>query len=123
MGTKADTIIENLKLSTDKLSKFTIVQDKLSQFFLPKTYVIYERAKFNQRFQREGEPVKEFITDLQKLAQTCRYGTLMDELIRDRIIIGIQNFKLSERLQTYDNDLTRENTIAKVKAVERVAEN
>ena len=29
----------------------------------------------------------------------------------------------SERLQTYDNDLTLENTIAKVKAVERVAEN
>ena len=75
------------------------------------------------RFQHEGEPVEEFITDLQKLAQTCRYCTLMDELIRDRIIIGIQNFKLSERLQTYDNDLTLENTIAKVKAAERVAEN
>ena len=105
------------------MSNFTTVQDKLSQFFLLKTYVIYERAKFNQRFQCEVEPVEEFITNLQKLAQTCRYGTLTDELICDRIIIGIQNFKLSERLQTYDNDLTLENTIAKVKAAEGVAEN
>ena len=49
MGTNADTIVENLKLSTDELSNFTTVQDKLSQLFLPKTYVIYE---FNQRFER-----------------------------------------------------------------------
>ena len=39
MGTKADTIIENLKLSD-----YTTVQDK--------------RAKFNQRFQLEGEQVE-----------------------------------------------------------------
>ena len=90
---------------------------------MPKTYVIYKRAKFNQRFQHEGDPVKEFITDLQKLAQTCRYGILTDELIRNRIIIGVQNFKLSERLQIYDNDLTLENTIARIKATERVVEN
>ena len=119
MGTKGDTIIENLKLSTDELSDYITVLDKLSQFFLPKTYVIYKRAKFNKRFQREGEPVEEFITDLQKLAQTCRYGTLKDELIHNRIIIGIQNFKLSEKLQTFNNNLTLENIIAKVKAAER----
>ena len=58
MGTKADTIIENLKLSTDKLSKFTIVQDKLSQFFLPKTYVIYERAKSNHVFNVKTNQLK-----------------------------------------------------------------
>lgn len=36
---------------------------------------------------------------LFKMAERCDYGTLKDELIRDRLVVGSQDVKLSERPQ------------------------
>ena len=51
--------------------------------------VIYERLVFNQRSQKEGERIDNFVSDLKRLALTCEFGTLKDSLIRDRIVGGI----------------------------------
>ena len=40
-----------------------------------------------------------FITDVYALAEHCNFGTLHDELIRDRIVVGIRDKALSEKLQ------------------------
>ncbi|CAG9770307.1 unnamed protein product [Ceutorhynchus assimilis] len=52
--------------------------------------------------ERPGEPVENFITSLHALAEHCDYGALKEELIRDRIVIGVANEKVSERLQLRD---------------------
>ena len=57
-----------------------------------KRNVIFERARFRQE---EGEAVDAFITSLYSLAEHCSYGTLHDEMIRDRIVVGIRNAQLS----------------------------
>ena len=44
---------------------------------------------------REGELVDAFITALYALGNHCGYGDLHDEMIRDRIIVGICNAQLS----------------------------
>ena len=36
---------------------------------------------------------------LFELAENCEYGALRDEMIRDRIVVGIRDSSLSERLQ------------------------
>ena len=51
---------------------------------------IFKRAKVNMRVQKEGEPVNNFITDLYALFEHCNFGTLHDELIRDRIVVGMR---------------------------------
>ena len=48
-----------------------------------------------------------FITDLYGLARYCSFGALKEELIRDRIVVGLQNRELSEKLQL-DPNLTLE---------------
>ena len=40
---------------------------------LKKRYVIYERARFNQRKQQEGETVDSFVTSLYTLPDSCSY--------------------------------------------------
>ena len=40
-----------------------------------------------------------FIQDLYRFAENCEYGTLKDELIRDRIIVGVLDDTLSDRPQ------------------------
>ena len=48
-----------------------------------------------------------FITDLYGLARHCNFGVLKEELIRDRIVVGLQNRELSEKPQL-DPNLTLE---------------
>ena len=83
---------------------FAAVVEKLEQHFIKKRNIIYERACFNQRSRREGEPVDDFITSLYKLSEHRQFGALRD-LIRDRIVVGLRDTRLSEKLQV-DGDLT-----------------
>ncbi len=77
---------------------------------MPKKKVIYERARFNQRVQQTNEPVDNFITALYALAENCNYGALHDQLLRDRLVVGLRDRTLSERMQL-DRDRTLEKTI------------
>eukprot|EP00745_Piridium_sociabile_P029311 TRINITY_DN47818_c1_g1_i8.p2 TRINITY_DN47818_c1_g1~~TRINITY_DN47818_c1_g1_i8.p2 ORF type:complete len:117 (+),score=20.76 TRINITY_DN47818_c1_g1_i8:452-802(+) len=58
--------------------------------------IIVERARFNQRKQKPGESIDNFVHDLYRIAADCEYGTLKEELIRDRIVVGVLDDSLSE---------------------------
>ena len=82
-----------------------------SRDILLKRDVIFERARFNQRRQEEGESVDEFVTTLHCLSEHCEYAGLRDEMIRDRIVMGVRDSILSEKLQL-EADLTLEKAVA-----------
>ena len=71
------------------------------------------------RKQEEGEAVDTFVTALYTLAEYCDYGALRDQMIRDRIVVGISNATLSEKLQL-DPDLTLDKAITQVHQSESV---
>jgi len=119
MGDEADDILLSFNLTPDEMKQYDVVKNKFENHFIAKRNVIYERAKFNVRIQNEGEPVESFITDLHCLAEHCEFGTLKDQLIRDRIVVGLRNKQLSEKLQL-DPDLTLEKAMFKVKQSEEV---
>ena len=58
------------------------------------SYVIYERLVFNQRNQKEGERIENFVSELKRLSLTCKFGDLRDSLIRDRIVGGVLSDEL-----------------------------
>ena len=60
--------------------------------------------RFNHCVQQEGESLEDFIFDVHTLTQHCVYGPVQDEMIHDRIVAGIHNASLSEKLQM-DNGL------------------
>ena len=60
------------------------------------------------------QSVESFITAAHTLAEHCEFGTLREQLIRDRIVVGIRDARLSESLQL-DADLTLEKAITRVK--------
>ena len=53
-----------------------------------------------------------FITHLYCLAEYCEFGTRRDDVIRDRIVVGIKDKKPSEQLQI-DSKLTLEKQLQK----------
>ncbi len=71
------------------------------------------------RKQEPGESADSFITAVHKLAEHCNFGPLKDELIRDRVVVGIRDLSLSEKLQM-DSDLTLSKAVGQVKQNEMV---
>ena len=65
--------------------------------------------------------MEEYITTLYSLIETCNYGDLKNELLRDRLIVGIRDAKLSESLQM-DVELTLETAKKKIRQKEAVRE-
>ena len=119
MGDEADDILRSFKLSEEDSKKYSTVKAKFEDHFVKRRNVIFERAKFNNRKQEPGEAVDTFITALYALAEHCNYGTLHDEMIRDRIVVGIRDTSLSEKLQL-DAELSLTTAVAKVRQAEAV---
>ena len=108
MGKQADDIFISFEFTAEQEKNYEEVKEKFEYYFIvKKKKKIFERAKFNSRSQRAGESVDSFITDLFGLARYCNFGALKEELIRDRIVVGLQNRELSEKLQL-DPNLTLE---------------
>ncbi len=110
MGDEADDVLRGQPLSNPQHQEYETVKETFNRFFMPKKNVIYERARFNQRVQQTNEPVDNFITALYALAENCNYGALHDQLLRDRLLVGLRDRTLSERMQL-DRDRTLEKTI------------
>ena len=65
------------------------VMELMERHCIGQTNVIYEQYCFNNRKQESGESFDTYLTALRTLAKTCNFGSLTDELSRDRIVCGI----------------------------------
>ena len=119
MGSEADDILLSFRLSEEDSINYDVVKGKFDAHFIKKRNVIYERAKFNMCHQGKEESVDSFVTTLYQLAVHCNYQALHDEMIRDRLVVGLRDAKLSEKLQL-DPDLTLETAITKTRQSEAV---
>lgn len=110
MGDEADDVLRGQALSDVRRQQYQAVKDTLDAYFVPRINTVYKRAQFNQRIQRADETVDSFVAALYALGENCNYGALHDELIRDRLVVGLRDTSLAERLQM-DKDLTLEKAI------------
>ena len=107
MGETAEDVLSSTDITDDEKKDYNAVIKKFDAFFKVRKNVIFERARFNSRCQKEGETTEQFITSLYQLIEDCDYGDLKDQMIRDRIVVGIRDKALSQRLQM-DSELTLE---------------
>ena len=107
LGGKADSVLALMNISEVDRKKYLEVIGKFDSYFRVRHNVIFERARFNRRSQKEGETLEQYITELYTLIEFCEYGDLKEEMLSDRLVVGICDATLSEKLQT-DPDLTPE---------------
>ena len=119
MGEEAEDTLLSTKISESDQKDYDKVIAKFDSFFQVRKNVIFERARFNRRCQKQDESVEQFITCLYQLSENCEYGDLRDEMIRDRIVVGIRDEAMSQKLQL-DADLTLESAKKMVRQREAV---
>ena len=120
LGDEADDVLTSTNISADDRKKYDEVMEKFDAFVQVKKNVIFERARFNQRDQLPGESVEQYITVFYRLVESCDFGALKEEMIRDRIVVGITDKALSDHLQM-DSSLSLETAKKKVRQREAVS--
>lgn len=118
MGAEAEKIFAQFGLSEDDQKDYDVVLTKLNEYFVPKKNVIHERATFHRRDQRAGENVEQYVRSLYELAEHADFPE-KEETIRDRLVLGLNDQELSEKLQL-ETDLTLRKAITLARQHEQV---
>ena len=80
-------------------AKLDPVLTKFEQYCCPRRNVPFQRYCFNHRQQEAGKMYEQYRTALHKMAQECKFGTITpDEILRDRLVFGVRDDKVQERL-------------------------
>ena len=107
LGEEAEAVLTSTNPTDEEQQSYDAVIAKFDGFFRVRKNTIFERARFNRRNQCEGESAEHYIMALYELAENCDYRDMKSEMIRDRLVVGIRDNALSERLQL-DPDLDLE---------------
>ena len=84
----------------------------LTQYFEPQRNTIFERY---------DENIDQYLNRLRKLASTCAYGSLCDELIPDRLVIRIKSHEVRRRLLR-EKALTLNTALSIIRAAETASD-
>ena len=110
-------MFETFSLSDTDRGDIAKVLKELEDRCMLVTHLIYEHYVFNKRTQEPGESLDHYLTDKIKQAGRCQYGQLKYELVRDRLVSGIQNDRIREKLLS-KKDLTLTKAIQLLKSSE-----
>ena len=53
---------------------------------------------FNSRVCKSGESVANYLAELQALAHCCNFGGMLQDILRDGLVVGINDLVLQRRL-------------------------
>ncbi|KAK0133292.1 hypothetical protein N1851_031206 [Merluccius polli] len=93
------------------------ILDALGEYFKPAKNVIYERYKFGCCKRETDEPIDSFLTRLREGAASCEYRGLKDEMIRDRLVLGVASENTRRRLLR-ERELTLSAAVEKCRLAE-----
>ncbi|XP_045028011.1 uncharacterized protein LOC123471141 [Daphnia magna] len=97
--------------------KIEPVLDKFTAHFEPRRSEVFERFKFLRRHQLPGETLDAWLIDLRGLVKTCGYGTGVDSVLRDQIVLGVADPLVREKL-LFEKDLLLNTACEIVRACE-----
>ena len=100
---QAIDVYNTFSFTEEEDGDFDSVIEKFNSYCNPMKNETYERYVFHSRKQLQGEPIEQFVTDLKLKAQTCQFENLKDSMIRDRLVLGVTNTRVRERLLREEN--------------------
>lgn len=117
VGQDALEVYESLQLTEAQRENYDMTVAAFEAFCNQRKNTVYERFKFYQRKQKDGEPFDSFHMDLKKLVKNCEFGERQNEALRDQIVIGVSDTKLQTTLLETTN-LSYDTAVQKSRAKE-----
>ncbi|CAB4039062.1 Hypothetical predicted protein [Paramuricea clavata] len=98
-GSKTYKLIRNL-ITPNKPSEKTFAElvELVQQHQHPKPSAIVQRFKFNTRFRKPGESIASNVAELRSLSEHCDFKSTLEEMLRDRLVCGINDEQIQRRL-------------------------
>ena len=111
IGPEAHKVFHTFQLTAEERKDVKKVLEAFQNYCQPFQNTAFERYRFNLRGQRPGESFEQYVTSLRQIALRCNFETITpDEILRDRIMFGITDNKVRDRLLREKN-LTLERTL------------
>ena len=99
IGKDATKAFDGFELGETQDDSKTDVLAKFDENCEPRTQVIYEHYRFNNRNQEPGGNIASYLTELRTIAKNCQHESITpDEILSDRRVLGIRDDKMRERL-------------------------
>nr|XP_054769525.1 uncharacterized protein LOC129277362 [Lytechinus pictus] len=114
IGARGREIYKTVKPAVENLEN---ALDALGKHCKPPNNETVDRYQFFTRHQEKGEGFDTYLTELRLLARRCNFGQLESSLLRDRIICGISDGDMRQRLLR-EPGLTYERCILACRALE-----
>ena len=120
-GARTYSLIRSL-VAPDKVTDFNIEQlvEKVKAHQSPRPSVIAQRFKFNSRARQGGESIASFVAELRKLAEHCEFGDMLEDMLRDRLVSGIEDIQIQHHLLS-ESKLTLKRALEIASAMELAA--
>ena len=70
----------------------------VKEYYEPLPSPIVQRYKFNTRNRAPGETIATYVAALRELAEYCNYGASLSEMLRDRLVCGVNHDGIQKKL-------------------------
>lgn len=108
VGEDARKTYSTFDFATDEeKSDVEVLKVKLEAFYKPALNLAYHEFRFGKRDQKDGESFNDWLTDLRVLAKSCELGQLEERMLRSRIILGIRDKTLQDKLISENASFTK----------------
>ena len=77
---------------------YELVLKKFDGYCNPRKSTVYERYRFWSRDQAEEEPVDKWVKELRIIAKNCEFKEQEDLLLRDKLVFGVRDPRIKERM-------------------------
>ena len=120
IGNDAMNVFDGFVLTDEQLDNLPDILEAFKHYCIGETNETYERFIFNSRDQKDGESIEKYIAELRKLSKSCNFTTLEEDLIRDRLFMGVKcDITRRKLLQESKLTLTKATDIARAIDVSR----
>ena len=77
---------------------YSAIVENVKVHHSPRPFAIVQCFKFSMRQRQKGESVSDYVAALWKLTEFCKLGETLDDMLRNRLVCGINDGRILHRL-------------------------
>ena len=106
-----------MEIGQPATTPYSEITKLVAGYYQPIPSEIVQRYKFNTRVRASGELIATYVAALRELSEYCNYGDKLHEMLRDRLVCGVNHDTIQRKLLA-ETDLTYEKAYTLAQAIE-----